>query len=98
MKITAADLLGLEIVDAIVPEPSGGAVADPDLAAALLKTAIRAAFDEWGAIKRDRLVQLRCERYRSIGRRYAVKAPLPADRLEAREQGTAPAAAEASAG
>ncbi|HEY7036140.1 MAG TPA: acetyl-CoA carboxylase carboxyltransferase subunit alpha/beta [Thermomicrobiales bacterium] len=98
LKITAADLLGFGIVDAVVPEPSGGAASDPDQAAALLKTAIVAAFDELGAIKRDRLVQSRGERYRSVGRRFAVKSPLPPERSESREAGTAPAAAEAPAG
>ena len=32
MKITAQDLIGLKIVDKIIPEPVGGAHADPDLA------------------------------------------------------------------
>jgi acetyl-CoA carboxylase carboxyl transferase subunit beta len=94
LKITAADLLGFGIVDAIVPEPSGGAAADPDEAAALLKTAIESAFDDLRAVKRTRLVPERAERYRSIGRRYAAKSPLPAEtrpsRGKARENGKEP--------
>lgn len=96
LKITASDLRAFGIVDAVVPEPSGGAVDDPDLAATLLKTAIVAAFDDLRSIKRENLVQLRCERYRSIGRQFVVKSPLPPNRLASSRQGTAPAAAEVS--
>lgn len=78
LKITATDLRGFGIVDAIVAEPAGGAAADPDEAAALLKSAIEKAFDELRPLKRTRLVELRGERYRTVGRRYAVRSPLTA--------------------
>src|SRR6185369_11047435 len=41
LKLTAQDLIGLGVVDEIVPEPEGGAHRDPDLAAANLGTALR---------------------------------------------------------
>src|SRR5712672_1701057 len=40
LKLTAQDLMGLGVVDEIVPEPEGGAHRDPDLAAANLGTAL----------------------------------------------------------
>ncbi len=79
LKIRAADLLGFGIVDAIVPEPVGGAAADPDAAAVLVQAAIEKALDELRAVKRDRLVEMRAERYRTIGRRYTTKSPLAAE-------------------
>src|SRR5581483_9857724 len=41
LKLTAEDLLGLGVVDEIVPEPPGGAHADPEAAADLLGDALR---------------------------------------------------------
>src|SRR6187401_3117756 len=41
LKLTAQDLVGLGVVDEIVPEPEGGAHRDPDMAAANLGTALR---------------------------------------------------------
>jgi acetyl-CoA carboxylase carboxyl transferase subunit alpha len=40
MKITAADLQGLGVVDRVIPEPLGGAHRDPDAAIGALKGAI----------------------------------------------------------
>jgi acetyl-CoA carboxylase carboxyl transferase subunit alpha len=40
MKVTAADLLGLEVIDEVIPEPAGGAHRDSHEAAATLKKAI----------------------------------------------------------
>jgi len=86
LKITAADLHGFGIVDAIVPEPVGGAAADPDAAAALLQGAIEHAFDDLRELKPTRLVQARAERYRSVGRRYTAKSPLSSEQRPPRGQ------------
>ena len=45
-KPDAAHCLELGVIDGIVPEPAGGAHADPDAAAALLRDAIAAHLDE----------------------------------------------------
>jgi hypothetical protein len=79
-------LLGFGIVDAIVPEPAGGAAADPDVAAVLLQAAVEKAFEELRAVKRDRLVEMRAERYRMIGRRYTAKSPLAAEKRSVGEE------------
>ncbi|HXH05843.1 MAG TPA: acetyl-CoA carboxylase carboxyltransferase subunit alpha [Vicinamibacterales bacterium] len=65
LKITAPDLLNLGLVDAIVPEPPGGAHADPDRAAALVGEAIRQALEQVEPLPAaDRLA----ERYRKFRR------------------------------
>jgi acetyl-CoA carboxylase carboxyl transferase subunit beta len=71
LKLTAADLLALSIVDAIVPEPDGGAGTDPDAAAVLLKSTVVQALAELARVPTDRLVRRRFARYRAIGRAYA---------------------------
>jgi acetyl-CoA carboxylase carboxyl transferase subunit alpha len=44
--MTARDLLGLRLIDGIVPEPGGGAHADPDGAAEALRQTLRTALTE----------------------------------------------------
>lgn len=68
MRITAQDLLELEIIDEIVPEPSGGAHADPTTMVATLGDAIRRHLNQLLAFDIETLLQRRYERYRSIGR------------------------------
>jgi acetyl-CoA carboxylase carboxyl transferase subunit alpha len=46
MKVTAQDLLGLKVIDRIVPEPIGGAHRDPDAAAKALGKAIGEELDK----------------------------------------------------
>lgn len=68
LKITAADLLRMEIVDEIVEEPAGGAHADPASAAMLLDEALwralREVMDESTASRTAR----RYEKFRQMGR------------------------------
>jgi acetyl-CoA carboxylase carboxyl transferase subunit alpha len=59
MKVTAADLLRLGVIDEIVPEPVGGAHREPTLAIDALGTAIAKALDRLGRsssadLRRDR--------------------------------------------
>ena len=68
MKITAQDLLGLKIVDRIVPEPAGGAHSQP---AQMIKTVGDAVEQELKALSRlspDELRAQRAERFYAIGR------------------------------
>jgi acyl-CoA carboxylase subunit beta len=71
LKITADELVGLGLVDAVVPEPDGGAAADPDGAAMLLGAAIVRAFADLQQLSIDKLVQQRWDRYQAIGRDHA---------------------------
>ncbi|MGO8704607.1 MAG: acetyl-CoA carboxylase carboxyltransferase subunit alpha [Candidatus Brocadiia bacterium] len=67
LKLTANDLVGLGIMDEIVPEPPGGAHNDPGLMAANLKEVISRGLAELVALPVDRLLELRYQKYRRIG-------------------------------
>ena len=68
MKITAPDLLALKIVDAVVPEPTGGAHADRPAAVAAVGDAVERALEELEALTPDALRAQRAERFYAIGR------------------------------
>lgn len=66
-KPDAAHCLELGVVDAIVPEPEGGAHEDPDEAARLLGDAIRAALREIEDLDPETRRRERRARYRALG-------------------------------
>jgi acetyl-CoA carboxylase carboxyl transferase subunit alpha len=66
-KPDAAHCLDLGVIDAVVPEPPGGAHADPDEAALLLGAAIRESLDELDALPVDELTRRRRARFRQMG-------------------------------
>jgi len=66
-KPDAAHCLELGVIDAIVPEPSGGAQADHDEAARLLEESLRDALDELADIPGDELRRRRRAKFRSLG-------------------------------
>lgn len=67
LRVTAPDLLRLGIMDAVVPEPVGGAQADPAAASANLKTAIVGCLRELLTIAPDQLLEGRYDRFRKFG-------------------------------
>jgi acetyl-CoA carboxylase carboxyl transferase subunit beta len=67
LRLTAPDLLRLGIMDAIVPEPEGGAHTNHPAAAANLKTAIIASLNELLEIPPGHLVEQRYQRFRVYG-------------------------------
>ncbi len=64
---TAAACLDLGVIDAIVPEPDGGAHSDHDAAAALLDEALRAALAEAEAIPTVQRRAARRAKFRAMG-------------------------------
>jgi acetyl-CoA carboxylase carboxyl transferase subunit alpha len=68
MKITAQDLLRLGVVDAVVPEPNGGAHRDPAAAIGAAADAIDAALTGLRGLDRATIVRLRREKFMAIGR------------------------------
>jgi acetyl-CoA carboxylase carboxyl transferase subunit alpha len=68
MKITAQDLLRLGVLDAIVPEPSGGAHRDPQGAIARTGEAIADALRDLGNMGPAELREHRAEKFLAIGR------------------------------
>jgi acetyl-CoA carboxylase carboxyl transferase alpha subunit/acetyl-CoA carboxylase carboxyl transferase beta subunit len=67
LRLTAPDLRELGVIDAIVPEPTGGAHLDPDAAARYLKDAILHELIGLQEVPPARLVRQRYGRYRGIG-------------------------------
>ena len=67
MKTTAQDLLGLGVIDRILPEPVGGAHRNPAVAAQTLAQAIGEELDTLAQLSADRLRATREERFLRIG-------------------------------
>jgi len=68
MKITAQDLVRFGVVDAIVPEPTGGAHREPGAAIMAAAAAIGDALADLRGLDRATIVQLRREKFTAIGR------------------------------
>ena len=68
MKITAQDLLKFGVIDKIVPEPTGGAHREPQLAIERAGAAIAAALADLAGRSADELVERRADTSLAIGR------------------------------
>jgi acetyl-CoA carboxylase carboxyl transferase subunit alpha len=68
MKITAQDLVRFGIIDAIVPEPTGGAHRDPGAAIGAASEAIAEALGDLRGLDRATIVRLRREKFTALGR------------------------------
>src|SRR5213082_3391782 len=75
MRITAPDLLRLGVIDAIVPEPVGGAHRDWDAAAVALRGVLREQLAALAALDADELMAGRYEKFRRIGAFEETTAP-----------------------
>ena len=89
LRLTAPDLLELGVVDAVVPEPLGGAHRHPREMAAILDRTITSEFDRLCAQPIEELLANRYDRFRAMGSLFASE-PL-------RVEPTAEAAAEGEA-
>jgi acetyl-CoA carboxylase carboxyl transferase subunit alpha len=67
MRITAQDLIDLNIIDAIIPEPIGGAHRAPEKAIDAAGDAIERALRELSALNPDELRRQRREKFLKIG-------------------------------
>ena len=67
MKVTAQDLLGLKVIDRIVPEPMGGAHRDPAGMARALGVALGEELDALAKVPAAKLQDRRAERFLRIG-------------------------------
>lgn len=68
MKVTAGDALRLGLIDAVIPEPLGGAHKDPAAAAEALKAAVVQQLAELAPLSTAELLAQRSRRLRSLGR------------------------------
>ena len=67
LRLTASDLLEQKIIDAIVPEPPGGAHRNPQQAAAILKGTLIEELRPLIKMKPDKLVEQRIEKFSVMG-------------------------------
>lgn len=67
LKLSAADLMELGIIDEIIPEPMGGAHQDHVAAANNLKKQVIRQLTDLEAIDRDELLEQRYQKFRSFG-------------------------------
>jgi acetyl-CoA carboxylase carboxyl transferase subunit alpha len=67
MRITAPDLLDLGVVDEVVPEPLGGAHADPEEAIRRVGDAVERALAAIERLPADRLLEARYAKFRTLG-------------------------------
>ena len=68
LRLTAWDLTGLGIIDEIIPEPEGGAHQNPDAATAAVRETLGRHLQAVKDVPIDRLLDLRYEKYRRMGR------------------------------
>lgn len=68
MKITGPDLIELKIVDRVIPEPVGGAHADPEQAIRNVGDAIAEELEALSGLSPAELRQQRADRFYAIGR------------------------------
>jgi acetyl-CoA carboxylase carboxyl transferase subunit alpha len=71
LRLTAQDLLELELIDAIVPEPPGGAHEDPDQAAESVRAALRQALAELSGLSATQVIEQRYTKFRQMGNFFA---------------------------
>ncbi|KAG2685968.1 hypothetical protein I3843_10G146000 [Carya illinoinensis] len=67
LKITATELCRLQIADGIIPEPLGGAHADPSWSSKQIKKAINESMDELMKMDTQDLLKHRMLKFRKIG-------------------------------
>ncbi|HYL39850.1 MAG TPA: acetyl-CoA carboxylase carboxyltransferase subunit alpha, partial [Candidatus Binatus sp.] len=75
MRMSAEDQHALGVVDIVVPEPDGGAHADPAGTARRLRPVILEALERLAELSIPDLVEARYRRYRSLGPYTEVAAP-----------------------
>jgi acetyl-CoA carboxylase carboxyl transferase alpha subunit len=83
LHITAIDLFELGLIDGVIPEPTGGAHADPRVTAKRVSRQVHLAMSELERLDPEERLRLRHEKYLKMGR-WAM------------EPGSAPASATAS--
>jgi acetyl-CoA carboxylase carboxyl transferase subunit alpha len=75
LKLTAADLQQLGLIDGTVDEPEGGAHNDHDAAAESLRITLRSAIAELSRLSPKDLIDQRYEKFRKMGNFFAEATP-----------------------
>jgi acetyl-CoA carboxylase carboxyl transferase subunit alpha len=74
LKLTATDLAALDVVDEVIPEPTGGAHEDYAGTAEVLRTTVARHIEELSAKAPENLLDERLEKYLAMGRWNEVAA------------------------
>jgi acetyl-CoA carboxylase carboxyl transferase subunit alpha len=74
LKLTARDLLGFGLIDAIIPEPPEGAHANPDQAAEYIRQTLREALRELSPLSASELIEDRYQKFRRMGNFFSETA------------------------
>ena len=67
LKMTAEDLLGLKVIDEVIPEPVGGAHTNPDATGEALRATLLRHLGELRKVKGEKLVRRRAEKFGAMG-------------------------------
>jgi acetyl-CoA carboxylase carboxyl transferase subunit alpha len=67
LRLTAPDLLELELIDGIIPEPGEGAQVDHDAAAELVRVQLRRSLQDLGGLSSAQLIEQRYQKFRQMG-------------------------------
>ncbi len=68
MKLSSKDLLDLQIIDEVIPEPTGGAHRDRDLILDNVRNSIRNNLETFENMNKDEILMQRKDKFLSIGR------------------------------
>jgi len=75
LRMTAADLLEMELIDGIVPEPPGGAHLQPEAAIAALRVTLQSALAELAPLSPDQTIEERYNKFRNMGNFFTEVLP-----------------------
>ncbi len=67
LRMTASDLLGMKLIDGIVPEPPGGAHLDPEATVSAARTTLQSALGELAGLSVEQLIEQRYQKFRGMG-------------------------------
>jgi acetyl-CoA carboxylase carboxyl transferase subunit alpha len=67
LKLTSKDMSGFGLVDGVIPEPMGGAHAQPEEMAAIVKQYLLTTLDELNKIDADTRIQQRIDKFSNMG-------------------------------
>jgi len=67
LRMTADDLLGMKMIDGIVPEPPGGAHLDPEGAFQALRQTLKSALEEMSSLSTEQIIEERYRKFRNMG-------------------------------
>jgi acetyl-CoA carboxylase carboxyl transferase subunit alpha len=75
LRLTAPDLMALGVIDEIVPEPTGGAHTNPEMAATLLDMPLERALREIEALPAATRLDRRYDKFRAMGNVGIIEGP-----------------------